>query len=198
MTNYLDGEWFNAGDVSNAKYNCGYCDSRVAPSFGYVLHKNNTYPAWEVAYIYICPNCNRPTFIDEEENQFPGEKMGSKVEHLPANIEELYNEARNCFAVNAYSSSVLACRKLLMNIANTKGADSGKTFAFYVDYLKTNHHIPSGSEAWVDIIRQKGNYATHEIPNVTKEDAEEMLKFTELLLRVVYEAPGNMARYTQS
>lgn len=198
MTNYLDGSWLNVGQVTNSKYTCGYCDSNVAPSFGYVIMDNETYPPTEEAYIYICPNCNRPTFMDEEENQFPGKKIGNKIEHLPADIEELYNEARNCFSVNANNSSVLACRKLLMNIANSKGADAGKPFVFYVDYLKDNHHIPSGSDAWVDIIRLKGNYATHQIPNVSKEDAEEMLKFTELLLRVVYEAPGNMARFQQT
>jgi len=48
----------------------------------------------------------------------------------------------------------------------------------------------------VDHIRQKGNEATHEIPNMGNEDAVELLEFIEMLLRVVYELPGKMKKHT--
>ncbi len=194
MTKIIEGIWNNTEGVQQFSYVCGYCDSKVAPSFGYFL-KGENFPYEEIGYIFICPHCNKPTFIDDEENQFPGHRLGTKIEHLPTDIEELYNEARNCFAVSANNSAILSCRKLLMNIGHTKGAEAGKSFVYYVDYLKDNHYIPPNSEKWVDMIRQKGNKATHEIPTMSKADAEEMLKFTELLLRIVYEMPGNMAKY---
>ena len=44
-----------------------------------------------------------------------------------------YREARNGVSVGAHTSSVLACRKLLMNIAVNQGAEAGKSFISYVD-----------------------------------------------------------------
>lgn len=115
--------------------------------------------------------------------------------YLPKGVEQLYEEARNCISVNAFNSSILSCRKLLMNVAHSKGAEEGKKFIYYVDYLNTNHYIPPNSLAWVDHIRKKGNQATHEILNMTRDDAMELLDFTEILLRNVFEMPGKMKKY---
>jgi len=45
-------------------------------------------------------------------------------------------------SVNAYTASVLCCRKLLMNLAVSKGAKEGENFFKYVDYLATKGYIP--------------------------------------------------------
>lgn len=123
--------------------------------------------------------------------------MGEEIEHLPSGVDQLYNEARKCISVNASSSAVLSCRKLLMNVSVSKGADPGKQFAYYVKFLEENHFIPPDSRDWVDHIRKKGNEATHEIPSVSKDDAIELLEFVEMLLRFVYEMPGKMAKYRE-
>jgi len=44
----------------------------------------------------------------------------------------------------------------------------------------------------VDHIREKGNEATHEILLMSREDAEDLIEFTEMLLRVVYEFPAKV------
>jgi hypothetical protein len=44
----------------------------------------------------------------------------------------------------------------------------------------------------VDHIRTKGNEATHEIVLMTKADAEELIAFTEMLLKFVYEFPAKV------
>lgn len=82
-----------------------------------------------------------------------------------------------------------------MNIAVSKGSKEGGSFASYVQFLKDNNYIPPGSEAWVDHIRKKGNEANHELPDMQEDDAEELLKFTEMLLRFVYELPGHMEKH---
>ena len=89
--------------------------------------------------------------------------------------------------MNAFTSSVLACRKILMHVAVDKGAKEGESFQFYVNYLDEEGYIPREGKAWIDEIRNKGNVATHEIILINKEDAEEILKFTELLLIMNYE-----------
>jgi len=129
-----------------------------------------------------------------DENQIPGSPYGSKVNNLPSEVEVLYNEARNCTSCNAYTASVLCCRKLLMNIAVSKEAEEGLKFIEYVEYLSDKHFIPPDAKGWVDHIRKKGNEATHEISIMEKEDAEELINFIEMLLKIIYEFPANIKR----
>ena len=54
--------------------------------------------------------------------------------------------------------------------------------------------FPDTDEAfWLDHIRAKGNEATHEIPSVTRPEAEELLNFVGMLLKFVFEMPAQMA-----
>lgn len=192
MMGKIDGQWYSSsyGELG-VSFNCGYCGNMAGPSRYYYIEGKR-----ESVCIYICPTCNRPTYINNyTREQTPGPMFGNHINHLPEGIDELYTEARNCIKVNAYTSSVLSCRKLLMNVSVIKGAEPGKSFAFYVTYLEENHFIPPDSRAWVDHIRKKGNEATHEIPSIDKEDAVELLGFTEMLLRFVFEMPGIMNKY---
>lgn len=187
----LDGYWFHTRtDNLGETFNCGYCGNMSGPSNYYFLESGDN------AYIYICPTCNRPTFINKDRGeQSPGPKIGSNLEHQPSEVENLYNEARNCLSVNSCTATVLCCRKLLMNIAVNKGAEEGNSFASYIRYLSDNHYIAPGSEGWIDHIRKKGNEANHELPDMSQEDAKELLVFTEMLLRFVYEMPGHMQKH---
>jgi hypothetical protein len=112
---------------------------------------------------------------------------------LPADIAALYNEARNCMAVHSYTAAVLICRKLLMNIAVSQKAKENQAFIHYVDYLASQGYVPPNGRTWVDRIRTKGNEATHEIKLMSQPDAEELLSFTEMLLKFVYEFPGKLS-----
>lgn len=92
--------------------------------------------------------------------------------------------------MGAYTAAVLAGRKLLMHIAVSQGAEPGKSFLFYVDYLVDNHYAPPKSKVWVDKIRAHGNEATHEITLKTKSDAQEIIVFSEMLLKFNFEFPN--------
>lgn len=108
---------------------------------------------------------------------------------LSKDVEELYLQARNCMSVNAYTAAVLCCRKLLMNIAVSKGAKEGENFFKYIEYLSSSGYIPPDGKAWVDQIRLKGNEATHQIAIMEKDDAETLLDFSGMLLKFIYEFP---------
>ncbi|MCM3651317.1 DUF4145 domain-containing protein [Metabacillus litoralis] len=191
----LEASWYyNIKEISGISYLCGHCGTKTGPSKGFVSHYLST--TTPTAHVYICSTCNKPTFINNQDGQqVPGPLLGEPIDHLPEDIENLFDEARKCISVNAYTSAVLSCRKLLMNISVSKGAEAGKSFASYVTFLEENHYIPPNSREWVDHIRKKGNEATHEIPSISKEDAIELLEFTEMLLRFVYEMPGKMKKY---
>jgi len=189
-------DWINIQNIESKRFTCGYCNERISSKEGYnatyqpivngKIHAKNFF-----GYIYICHSCGKPNFIDKSGVTHPGSSFGKEVNHIPSTeVRELYKEARDCMKVNAYTSSVMCCRKLLMNIAVTQSAEKNKKFTEYVDYLELNHFTPPNSSDWVDQIRKKGNLANHEIQTMTREDAEQLITFSEMLLKFIYEFPG--------
>lgn len=174
--------WYNPQQLTSKSYTCGYCGHKVASAAGYHSAANQ--------YVYVCPHCQNPSYWGSGMHQIPGISPGGAITHLPADINELYEEARNCASAGAYTGSVLLCRKLLMNIGVQEAADAGKSFIYYIDYLAEKGFIPPNGRAWVDHIRKKGNEATHEIALMTSVDATELITFTEMLLKFIYEFPS--------
>ena len=50
--------------------------------------------------------------------------------------------------------------------------------------------MPPNGKKWVDAIRKKGNEANHEIQLMGERDARNIVRFSEMLLRFVYEMPN--------
>ena len=116
--------------------------------------------------------------------------MGNDVKNLPADIAIIWSDIRTATSHNAYTSAVLTGRKLLMHIAVEQGAAANLGFVEYVDYLVDNHFAPPNSKPWIDRIRAHGNEANHQIVVKTREDAEEIITFLEMLLKFIYEFPA--------
>ncbi len=175
-------DWQSTGSIVTIKYVCGHCGTTVTSGSGY-RDKNANF------LIRICP-CGLPTFFDPQGHQYPAYAFGNTVDGVPTGgVDELYGEARKCTSAAAYTSAVLTCRKLLMHIAVEKKAPIGKSFIEYVEYLSDNHYVPPDGKEWVDYIRTKGNEANHEIVLMDEEDAKDLIVFTEMLLKFVYEFP---------
>lgn len=187
--------WRNQESQSSRRFRCGHCGEYVSSDRGY--HTDNVAPP---AYIFLCHHCGRPTYFDndEPETQVPGALYGAEVLDISdPQVGDLYNEARRCIASRSYTSSVLACRKLLMHIAVDQGAAPGERFVKYVEYLSDHHYVPPGAKGWVDHIRQKGNEANHEIVIMTEDEAKDLIKFSEMLLKMIYEFPASVARKSE-
>ncbi|WP_018592607.1 DUF4145 domain-containing protein [Terrisporobacter glycolicus] len=186
-------DWKETIHLECKNYICGYCGLNVGNDRGF--HTDERIGMLGGSYreynIYICPKCNKPTFFDDKEKQYPGVKIGSNIQNIThEEVVDLYKEARNCFSVDAFTSVALCCRKLLMNISVNLGANENESFFYYVNWLDKNMYIPPNSKGWVDQIRKIGNNATHEINIISKEDAEKTMKFIEMLLKIVYELPA--------
>ena len=184
----MDGAWSYIGDVAVHRYNCGYCDSIVASAKGDIFQSQEREDY--VAYIHICPQCQKPTFFGPNEEVYPEPRYGKPVDGLPERFRELYSEARICASASAYTATVLACKKLLVHIATDVGASKEFNFLQYIEYLERNHYIPPNGSDWVDHVREKGNETYYEIVIMTKQDAEQLLTFVEMLLRFIYEFPS--------
>lgn len=190
-------QWNGSGNLASKSYTCGYCNESLASAVGYFgqYQNDSNQNTGNIGYLYVCHFCGQPTFFDQNGNQKPGHKYGEDVKDInDPNVLSLYNEARSCFSVNAFTSVALCCRKLLMHIAVSKGAEENRSFIEYVEYLSTKNYIPPDAKDWVDHIRSKGNEANHEIVIINKEDAIDLLDFSQMLLRLVYEFPANAKR----
>jgi hypothetical protein len=182
--------------LPSKSYVCGHCGNPLASEVGYyalaVDASGNAVVSQVLAHIYICHYCDKPTYFDEDGKQIPGSAFGGDVRNIPnEEVKALYDEARNCMKVSAYTAAVMCCRKLLMNVAVSEGAEENKSFAHYVNYLAEEGHIPpKAASTWVDHIRDKGNDANHEIQIMTREDAERLIRFSEMMLRIMYEYPA--------
>jgi len=183
-----DMNWRKIEGMEASSFVCGYCGQGVGPDRGY----HPEAPRGQHR-IYICTYCRRPTYIEPDDSQFPGVPYGAEVEYLPDAVRRVYDEARRAMSVNAFTVAAMACRKVLMNVAVEEGADENQSFATYVNWLADEGFVPAKGRSWVDRIREKGNEANHEIPDIDRTDAEDVLSFTEMLLKVNYEMPARAA-----
>jgi hypothetical protein len=181
--------WQHQSNLNSHSYTCGYCGNSLASEVGYVA----TSPGGSLlGSIYICHRCTRPTFFDSETGeQNPGSAFGESVENVTdISLFEIYEEARRATSAGCFTAAVLCCRKLLMHLAVAKGANAGESFKSYVEFLANNNHIPASCKDWVDQIREAGNEANHEIKMMKRDDAEQLVSFCEMLLKITYEFPA--------
>jgi hypothetical protein len=189
--------WQNAHALPARMYECGFCGASVAPDKGWFAAGPGrvSNASAGAAFIFICHHCQGPTFFDPSGRKFPGNAFGEDVKDISdEGIAMLYEEARRASAASAYTAAVLCCRKILMHVAVEKGADAGQPFAAYVEHLAAKGYIPPGAREWVDHIRTKSNEANHEIVVMAAAEAEELLSFTGMLLKVVYEFPAALKK----
>jgi len=179
--------WLNTDKIGSRDFRCGHCGNNLASQNGYFNRSNNM-------RIYLCHFCAKPTYF-LGSSQIPGAIFGDDITGITDNnVLELYNEARKCVSCNAFTASVLCCRKLLMHIAVSKGAKEGLSFIEYIQFLSDKGYVPPDGKDWVDHIRTKGNDATHEIILMQKEDAEDLIIFIGMLLKVIYEFPEKIRK----
>ncbi len=189
--------WANATQIDSLSWGCGYCGKTVGGDKGYYYKASPRDEKRPEKLIYICPYCENPTaFIQDDAGlkQIPGAIHGNDVSELPLTVKTLYDEVRRCVQYTAYTAAVLSMRKLLVHIAVDKGAKENKPFIYYIEFLDDNHWIPPSGNQWVDSIRKAGNEAAHEIVILSEHEARQLLDFTEMLLKIIYEFPMKLQR----
>ncbi|HWD38428.1 MAG TPA: DUF4145 domain-containing protein [Fimbriimonas sp.] len=184
--------WGHAGHSLPAfDYACGYCGREVSSDFGYMAgHQGNHN---DKRYIYICPRCEKPTLRSSiGPNVYsPRPLPGESVQRVPDPINTVYEEARRAYQAESYNGTVLLCRKIIVHLGHELGAGK-KTFNETITWLDTERYIPKGGKRWVDHIREKGNETTHEITPMSPGEAQEVLDFTLMLLKNIYDYPGRI------
>ena len=179
-----DGSWQN--------YQCGYCGSSTN---GFVVANYPTSSIKRQLWL-CCTVCEKPAVMTTDGRIFPALPFGPIIQGLPDDVSKAYEEARQCFSVNAFTACELICRKILMHIGVDKGAEEGKTFEFYIDYLESQGYVNLPMKPWVSLIRTHGNLSTHRLSAPDEARSKSTLMFTAELLRLVYEMEYMSGIYT--
>lgn len=178
-------QWKSYGDLTSKEFVCGYCGRHTGSTHGYIHQEN----FGGHHHIYICTNCGMPTLFFNTE-QKPGPMLGRDIKNLPDTVSDTYGEIRNSIKDSSYTGAILLGRKLIMHLAvDIAKAKEGESFVQYVDHLKKSGYIPPNGDKILTFIKNIGNEKNHEIKIGTKDEAEKMLKFIEVLLIFIYEFP---------
>lgn len=176
-------QWQQTSNLDPKEYICGHCGNQVGTNKGYF--NNGT-----IARVYICSTCGFPTFF-YGNLQIPGPLLGRNILHLPDNVADIYKEMREDLKNVSYTSTVLLGRKLIMHLAvDVANAQEGESFIKYVEHLRDSGFIPPNGGKILEYMKKLGNEKNHELKIGTKEEAEKIIKFIEMLLIFMYEVPN--------
>lgn len=191
IPNYRTGKWRDNLELveHSTSWICFFCGERVAglPKGWRIVTSSNRHLGW----VRICNACNFPTFFLANDKPALQGPYGRPLRRVPDDSRRVYDEARQCCSIEAYSAAVLLCRKLLVHIAHDLQPESPKerrqTFAQYIDWLNDNGYIPPNGKGWVDWLKDRGNAENHEIVEATRNEAERIVDLSYALLLWNYE-----------
>lgn len=190
-------KWGSVGNVTSMVYRCGWCGERMASNQRF--SKTNG----SLDEIRICSHCDKPT-IFISSGQVPGANYGIDVNNVPNDIGHLYDEARRALGAMAPTASVMASRKILFNLAVNHAGLAPKNDAGFapgfrqcVEHLMTQT-LPKSMEPWLNVVKDIGNEANHDVKQAAEGDAKLLIDFTGQILRVLFEMPAMVPTKSQS
>ena len=133
MSGVVDPKFVTGFNYGTLEYVCGHCDK---PTSGFIVTQHKTF---DVKWL-ICLNCKQGS-VYNNGIVYPQPLLGHSVKGLPDIIKTVYDESRKSLSSNSYTACELVCRKILMSVSVEKGADEGKDFVFYIDFLKKSGYI---------------------------------------------------------
>jgi hypothetical protein len=176
-----EGEWYTLSL-------CGSCEAGLMVLFlrgaAHAQHYSPMHcPGDPTAYGY---------FLVERH---PEPKPSKAPDHVPDGIAAYFIEASDNLKRAAYTSSGMMSRKVIdVSTKRQLGSDSGRyrDNRNRIDALANNGSITRDLQDWAHHIRVGGNDAAHEDDPFTKDEAADLLSFTELYLTYVYSLPGRL------
>ena len=177
-------------------YHCGWCGNQTVSSIDWTSDIVKGDESFCHMAISICAHCTQPTIFTvtrqygseiSQISTIPAPNMEKKIAGMPNEIKQAYAEACNCLSQNAPTAAVMMCRKLLVYVAVQEGAEKDwNGYEQYVDFLKSEGHVPPKSHKMADFVRKIGNSANHELKPIDTEEAETLLNFMGMLLTFIY------------
>ncbi|MFC9490790.1 DUF4145 domain-containing protein [Streptomyces hydrogenans] len=141
-----------------------------------------------------CTNCSTAMVLasdylhglqewESPENVWPN--GATVVTNAPWEVQRSFQEAYRCFHhANAYSATATMARRTMELICKDQGATTGN-LARKITWLQQNNKIEGRLLDWATALRFVGNEGAHG-DAVKRQDAEDVLAFTEALLEHIY------------
>ncbi len=151
--------------------------------------------------ILVCASCGELFVVRKEiysDKDHPAWMVVYPIQHkaaaeeIPEPIKSIFVEASLCFAVDAYRACVSTCLIALENLWRDKEASG-------LNQLKEKGIISDRLHQRATEIRLWANIGKHEliVDPISKDDAEELLGYLELLLHEVYVEPKRLDSLTK-
>jgi hypothetical protein len=179
---------------------CGHCDSTVAAVVVGQLagEVDDPYDAYRIS-VARCPNCGGAIVALQgiQEDQLAQLDWGRATRvwpkpesdlnpNIPANIRATLEQARSTFQINAYDACAVMCRRAIEEIAKRFGA-GGNSLYVQLEQLNDQLIIDEKMLDWAHELRLEGNRGAHASDErVSREDARDMLDFTETICNFVF------------
>jgi len=133
------------------------------------------------------PHSSRFSLID----YFPKEQSHVAPDSTPERAAKFFVEAKDNFQRNNFETSVMLCRKVIdISTRTILGDESGKEqLSQRISMLHAKDKITEQMKDWAHIVRIDSNGAVHSDEEFTKEEAKEMIGFTEVFLIYSFTLP---------
>ncbi|HIP21918.1 MAG TPA: DUF4145 domain-containing protein [Candidatus Pacebacteria bacterium] len=150
--------------------------------------KKNSQEIW---WMGVCNYCNNPVLIlGRGDRIYPTPLPSPTDKNIPEAIRNDLDEAKMCFSVSAWRGAAVMARRAIQSAAIEKGATKSRLVG-QIEELKNKGLITVDLKEWADVVRWVGNDAAHPgNDNVTRDDAEDILKLAEQFLHVLYVTPA--------
>lgn len=118
-------------------------------------------------------------------------------EFTPSKVAAAYIEASENLHREKYETSQILSRKALDLATKRMLPESDKRLKGRIDELQSSGRITAEMGEWAHIVRDDGNGSVHDEDEVTREEAAELLAFTETFLMYAFTLPGMIAKRRQ-
>lgn len=105
---------------------------------------------------------------------------------LPEKVESQFIQAKHSLQVNYYEAACIMARRCIETVCTYFNAEGNNLYS-KIDNLQTRGLLTQALTDWAHEIRDIGNDATHD--NITKQDANDAVYFSEMLLIYLYTLP---------
>jgi hypothetical protein len=144
-------------------------------------------------FVYRQVDINQP---DETLAQWPPKGLRPAHPAVPAPIAADWLEAHLCLTIRAFRGAAAMARRAVQGVAVEQGAKDAPLHTQLKELKATATLHPTMVE-WADHIRLLGNVGAHPgsdgLETVSEDEAREVVRFLDELLRWLYELPAETA-----
>ncbi len=161
-------------------------------------------------FVCLCRRCSQPFLIRQSVFGIPGEfetisdetilypdEVELKATGLPENVKIAYDQAVKSLRASLFDPCVIMSRKCLEAVCKNHNI-KGNNLNDRLQNLEKAGYIDTKLLNWANQIRLTGNEAAHDIDSpMAKEDARDVLDFTEAILIYVYSLNARFEMWKQ-